>query len=322
MRFSLTIFISFLTLNLLFIAPVTGKIVFESSYHGNDDIYTMSDNGRNLRQLTFQLAPETSPVWSPNGRQIAFNRMHSLDNWEIYVMDADGSNQRNLTNHPALDGISDWSSEGRIAFTSSRDGPWNIYAMDADGGNVTRLTHHKTGGGAAGSPSWSPDGKEIVFVQHKLKHGRQERGIYILNLARKRERRLIEPAPNVSNSKPKWSPDGTRILYVSYVNRRVDNARLMITDKDGRHHERVPVPAWDLSTGLSWAPSGREIIFTGREKGGNWEIYRFHLKTHKLTKLTNRLGADTRMDWWNSNLPVESKDVHITRWGSIKSGGP
>ena len=110
-------------------------------------------------------------------------------------------------------------------------------------------------------------------------------------------------------------------MYNVAVNGRVDDSRLMITDKDGKHHERVPLPEWDLNSGHSWSPSGREIVFSGREEGGNWEIYRFHLKTHELTNLTNRIGKDIGADWWNSNLPVEPKNLHITCWGNVKSEG-
>ena len=187
MRLSSMVFISLLTLNLMFIASADGKIVFRSNYHGNPDIYTMSDNGGNLQQLTFKFGPETSPAWSPNGRLIAFRRVHTMQDLEIYVMNADGSNQRNLTNHPNLDSSPTWSPDGRIGFTSNRDGAWNIYVMDADGGNVTPLTHHKKGEGFASSTNWSPDGEEIAFEQLKEGHGRE---IYILNVANERERRL------------------------------------------------------------------------------------------------------------------------------------
>lgn len=316
MRLSSMVFISVLTLNLMFIPFASGKIVFQSSYHGNPDIYTMSSYGHNLQRLTFKFGPETSPAWSPNGRLIAFKRRHSMQNSEIYVMNADGNNQRNLTNHPNLDSSPTWSPDGRIGFTSSRDGAWNIYVMDADGGNVTPLTHHKKGEGFAASMDWSPDGEEIAFEQVKDDHGRE---IYIMKIANGVQRRLTDSNLGSVNFDPKWSPNGKRILYYVAINARVDDAFLMITDKDGRHHERVPLPEWDLNPGHSWSPSGREIVFSGREEGGNWEIYRFHLKTHELTNLTNRLGADIGADWWNSNLPVEPKNLHITRWGNVKS---
>ena len=322
MRLALTVFISVLILNLKFIHPAAGKIVFRSNYHGNGDIYTMNSNGGNLRRLTFKLAPETSPAWSPNGRWIVYRQMHSVQDWEIYVMNADGSNQRNVTNHPALDSSPSWSPDGRIGFTSGRNGNWNIYVMDADGSNVALLTHHQKGAdGFAASPSWSPDGEEIAFEQAKDGHGRE---IYIMNVASGVQRRLTDSGPAFANFElvnfdPKWSPDGTQILYFVAVNARVDDARLMITDRDGKHHERVPLPEWDLNPGHSWSPSGREIIFSGREAGGNWEIYRFHLKTHELTNLTNRIGADIGADWWNSNLPVSPQELAPTRWGAIKS---
>ena len=62
MRLSFTVFVSVLILNLKFIHPAAGKIVFRSNHHGNGDIYTMNSNGGNLQRLTFQLAPETSPA--------------------------------------------------------------------------------------------------------------------------------------------------------------------------------------------------------------------------------------------------------------------
>ena len=85
---------------------------------------------------------DTSPSFSPDGRQIAFmGRVH--DHWEIWVMNADGSGRRRLTyNDPELQKAPNnvapaWSPDGsvpaRIAFLSDRDGPWRIYEMNADG---------------------------------------------------------------------------------------------------------------------------------------------------------------------------------------------
>ena len=93
---------------------------------------------------------------------------------EIYVMEVDGNNQQRLTNDPNWDTQPSWSPDGkRIAFESDRDGHFNmpgglpnyeIYVMDADGGNQQNLTNNPN---SDSSPSWSPDGKRIVFNSNR-----------------------------------------------------------------------------------------------------------------------------------------------------------
>ena len=97
---------------------------------------------------------DTSPVWSPDGNQVAFVRKQH-DHWEIYVVDADGQNLARLTSTPDRpDGAPGnsvspaWSPapheggtrQGRsaaggqhIAFLSDRTGEWEIWVMRSDG---------------------------------------------------------------------------------------------------------------------------------------------------------------------------------------------
>ena len=66
----------FLTISLtlwLSISHAQGKILFRSHRDGNTEIYTMNSNGNNPTRLTFNEASDSSPVWSPNGQQIAFH---------------------------------------------------------------------------------------------------------------------------------------------------------------------------------------------------------------------------------------------------------
>ena len=62
----------------------------------------MNADGSEQRNLTRNVARDGVPVWSPDGKRIAFTRERGHNN-EIYVMNADGSGQRNLTQNAARD---------------------------------------------------------------------------------------------------------------------------------------------------------------------------------------------------------------------------
>ena len=56
---------------LLFAATAYPKIVFHSDRDGNREIYTMNDDGSQLRRVTNNPAADIKPLWSPDGRTIA-----------------------------------------------------------------------------------------------------------------------------------------------------------------------------------------------------------------------------------------------------------
>ncbi|MFC2015467.1 TolB family protein [Chloroflexota bacterium] len=127
-------------------APLEGgtggeQIVFA----GNNGLVVQSVDGAESYQLTSD-PKDTSPVWSPNGEQVAFVRRQH-DHWEIYVVDADGSNLTRLTDTPAgPDGAAAnsvspaWSPDGNhIAFLTDRTDEWEIWVMETDGGNQEPL---------------------------------------------------------------------------------------------------------------------------------------------------------------------------------------
>ena len=58
-------------------------------------------------------------------------------------------------------------AQAQIAFISDRDGNYEIYVMDNDGNNQRRLTNNPN---FDISPSWSPDGKRIVFMSDRDGH--------------------------------------------------------------------------------------------------------------------------------------------------------
>jgi TolB protein len=111
--------------------------------------------------LTKASGNNDSPVWSSDGKQIAFISDRT-GRGQVWVMNSEGGGQRNLTrdslNH---DQLPDWSPDGKqIAYEANTDdGPPQIWVMTAEGNHHTQLT-----AGADFGPTWSPDGTQIAYV--------------------------------------------------------------------------------------------------------------------------------------------------------------
>lgn len=114
------------------------QIVF---VHANDLWVTGRDGGRALR-LTSGLGGESDPVFSPDGKHVAFTGQYG-GNSDVYIVSASGGEPKRLTWHPGQDVVQDWTPDGRILFQSSRAGQptrlWQFYTVSPDGGLPTQL---------------------------------------------------------------------------------------------------------------------------------------------------------------------------------------
>lgn len=142
------------------------KIAFSSSMGTNaSEIFIADSSGAAPRRLT-NGKTDVSPVFNPKtNTQIAFVSGRSgLP--QIYIMDADGSNVQRVTNQGYAVSPS-WSPNGLLlAFSWVRNygpgilGGADLYVMDVASRQIVQLTHD---GGRNDFPSWSPDGRHIVF---------------------------------------------------------------------------------------------------------------------------------------------------------------
>ncbi len=306
--------------------PLWGKIVFYSKQAGNYEIYMMDSSGNGQVRLTFNEATDVAPVWSPNGRQIAFHSFRDdhkdphkhggESNAEIYVMDADGGNQRRLTHYPGLDNYADWHpNSSQIAFTSTRNENFNIFVMDADGSNIKQITDLEF----ASTPKWSPDGKRMAF-EGVIGNGRE---IFVINANGTGRFKVSKPRPYTRMHLGGWSPDGKRILYKETVDSNLKNSFAVIATLNlvGRRKVkrwyRVPVPRLPFQT-TTFAGDGKSILFSGKRNNDS-NIYRFHLTDRKLIQLTDNPGPDAGPHEWNPRLSVRPRQSLSLFWGEIRS---
>ena len=156
-------------------------------------------DGSGQRNVAREWGLDGLPVWSPNGRKIAFMRSWGNDG-DIYVMNADGSGQRRLTHNAVPEGSVAWSPDGRkILFVRQRPGTLgkvsDIYVMNADGSGQRMLAER--GHGAR----WSPDGAKISFGSGR--DGNFE--VYVMN-ADGSGLVNVSQNPLTDDDWPAWSP--------------------------------------------------------------------------------------------------------------------
>jgi TolB protein len=146
--------------------------------------------GVNLLRLTE--GNDSHPVWSPDGKYIAFVRQQD-DTQAIYLGQPakggsweDGVEETRLTYWGFDDYSPAWHPNSKnLAFVSTRDGNPEIYIMQADGAEQRRLTSNNT---KDVSPVWSPSGKQLAFVTHL--YGSAD--ILVMNADGSEQRRLTK----------------------------------------------------------------------------------------------------------------------------------
>lgn len=104
--------------------------------HANDLWLVGRDGGKAMR-LTSGEGGESDPVFSPDGKSIAFTAQYG-GNQDVYVVSTEGGEPWRLTWHPGADVVQGWTGDGDIMFRSGRAGQptklWQFYTVSTTGG--------------------------------------------------------------------------------------------------------------------------------------------------------------------------------------------
>lgn len=165
-------------------SPDMDRLTYVSTSDGNWEIYVMDQNGANNTRLTHNDVLDYSPHWSPNGEQIAFISGESGQE-DIWLMNSDGTKKRNLTPDNREEISLSWSPDSnQIVFSSRKsktefsnvtekerskksNNSSEIFILDLKSGQIRQITHNTH---LDVYPSWSPDGRNIVFCSCKNGH--------------------------------------------------------------------------------------------------------------------------------------------------------
>lgn len=237
------------------ISPDGWQIAF--TYKG--DIYTVDTGGGKARQITSSRGYDTHPVWSPDGKSIAFasDREGSMD---VFIVGRDGGVPRRLTSHSGnevpvafrdndhvLFGAAVMPDAGDMTFPSAQFP--QVYEVSTEGGRPVMFSSVPME-----DISISPDGRSFLYHDRKgyedawRKHHTSSitRDIWLCTAAVGRERRFRK-----------------------------------ITTFDGE--DRTPV----------WAQDGKSFYYLS-ERDGSFNIYRSDIEGRNITRLTSHTGHPVR----------------------------
>lgn len=192
------------------------------------DIWLADRDGKNPRRLTNHPAAEFAPMFSPDGKWLAFSASYDK-NTDVYVMPAEGGEARRLTWHPGVDTVVGWSADSkRIVFASNREiavsRSTHLYEVALEGGEEKKFME-----AIAHEGSWSADGKWLAYRPYPQAYAgaagwRQHRGgttppIWLIDAAKQQWEKI--PHENASDKSPVWV--GDNVYFISDRNDGVAN---------------------------------------------------------------------------------------------------
>ncbi|WP_113651504.1 S41 family peptidase [Pedobacter namyangjuensis] len=251
------------------------------------DIWVANRDGSNPRRLTVNPAVEQSPIFSPNGKMIAFTGNYDGNN-DVYVIPVEGGAPKRITYHPSGDLVKGWLNDNELYFTATRDYNYalspRMHRIKLDGTDEKALPMPEA---TQGSPSadqryWAyiknTDPTDRSNVAFKRYRGGGMPQIWIFDTQTKNTEIITTGSAN--NVKPQWV--GNKVYFLSD---RELTLNLFSYDTKSKKIEKVTnYKDYDIK---SLTGSNGTLAF---EQAG--KIHLLDVATNKITTLKISVQAD------------------------------
>ncbi len=260
------------------------------------DIWTVPASGGKASRLTVHEAYESNPIFSPDGKRIAFSGARFGNN-DVFVMPAEGGLPKRLTYHSGADNVASWTQAGKILFSANREfrqieRPSEVYSISPDGGTESRFLD------AVGfDPVLSPNGRFLAFVRGDINpvarqayKGSSDRDLWIYDTKNKTYQQL--PGFETNDVFPQWGNNET-LYFLSSNDGAYNLYRLKITaeGKASGTPEKITNYKDESIRSFGISADGKTLVF---EKDMN--LYLLKTAGGQAQKLNVEIRADDRLD--------------------------
>ena len=256
-------------------------------------LFLMSIEDLQPHQLTFpagNIVGDSDPVFSPDGKSIAFIRIIGEGTPDVYTVAVSGGPARQLTFDKADVAGLTWSADGKkIIFSSHRDGGLSLWAVSLAGGEPERLP---VGGAIATGPTISRKGDRLAYTQGLIHPN-------LWSIALSDVGRKITGGPSqflfsaASNNGPQFSPDGKRLAFTSGRSGYNEIWTCDATDCS----EPQQLTFLKVVSGMPrWSPDSKQIVFDSRPTGHS-EVMMISAEGGSPVPLTDGKSEDKVPSW-------------------------
>lgn len=261
-------------------------VVDRASEVEGESIFLLSTESGDRRALTrppTEGIGDRSPVFSPDGRSLAFVRWYEARKTEIFLVSLDGPDITRLLQHEGWIRGLDWLPDGSGLVFSSQGtaGLWRLSLA----GQLTQLPFGENARGVS-----------IAASGDRLAYARQHSDVNIWRIGGPTSNEVTSPVRLLASSRddwaPQYSPDGDRIVLTSD---RSGQPQVWVCDSDGRDCAHLATSG--LAALARWSPDGQQVAFGHQTDRSPPDVAVMDVKGRFASRLTDEDSMTAAWDW-------------------------